>query len=91
MSQRAEFVFAIAMAHHIEMFQPQRPARTLRCSMVLTVEPGIYIPKGSEGVDPKWQGIGIRIEDDILVTKEGPRNQSARLPRKAEDVERALK
>ncbi len=65
--------------------------RPLEAGMVLTVEPGIYIPKGSEGVDPKWQGIGIRIEDDILVTKEGPRNLSARLPRKAEDVERALK
>ena len=65
--------------------------RPLEAGMVLTVEPGIYIPKGSEGVDPKWQGIGIRIEDDILVTKEGPKNLSARLPRKAEDVERALK
>ena len=51
----------------------------------------VAIPKGAEGVDPKWQGIGIRIEDDILVTKEGPKNLSARLPRKAEDVERALK
>ncbi len=65
--------------------------RLLEAGMVLTVEPGIYIPKGAEGVDPKWQGIGIRIEDDILVTKEGPKNLSARLPRKAEDVERALK
>ena len=65
--------------------------RPLEAGMVLTVEPGIYIPKGSEGVDPKWQGIGIRIEDDILVTKEGPKNMSARLPRKAEDIEKALK
>ncbi len=65
--------------------------RLLEAGMVLTVEPGIYIPKGCEGVDPKWQGIGIRIEDDILVMKEGPKNLSARLPRKAEDVERALK
>ena len=65
--------------------------RLLEVGMVLTVEPGIYIPKGSEGVNPKWQGIGIRIEDDILVTKEGPKNMSARLPRKVEDVERALK
>lgn len=65
--------------------------RPLEAGMVLTVEPGIYIPKGSEGVDPKWQGIGIRIEDDILVTQEGPKVLSARLPRKAEDVERAMK
>jgi Xaa-Pro aminopeptidase len=65
--------------------------RLLEAGMVLTVEPGIYIPKGSDGIDPKWQGIGIRIEDDILVTKEGPKNMSARLPRKAEEVERAMK
>ncbi len=65
--------------------------RLLEAGMVLTVEPGIYIAKGAEGVDPKWQGIGVRIEDDVLVTQEGPKNLSAHLPRKAEDVERALK
>ncbi|MBL0209401.1 MAG: aminopeptidase P N-terminal domain-containing protein [Holophagaceae bacterium] len=65
--------------------------RPLEAGMVVTVEPGLYIPKGSEGVDPRWQGIGVRIEDDILVTKAGPKNLSARLPREAEDVERALK
>ena len=66
-------------------------SRLLEPGMVLTMEPGIYIPKGSEGVDPKWQGIGIRIEDDILITKDGPVNLSGRLPRKAEDVEKAVK
>ena len=65
--------------------------RKLEAGMVLTMEPGIYIPKGAEGVDPKWQGIGIRIEDDILVTADGPVNLSARLPRKAEDVERVVR
>ena len=65
--------------------------RPLEAGMVLTVEPGIYIPQGAEGVEPRWQGIGIRIEDDILVTKKGPKNLSARLPRKAEDVEQALR
>ncbi len=65
--------------------------RPLEAGMVLTVEPGIYIPKGAEGVEPRWQGIGIRIEDDILVTKEGPKNMSGRLPRKAEDVEAAMR
>ena len=55
------------------------------------LEPGIYIPKGMAGVDPKWQGIGVRIEDDILVTKDGPVNLSARLPRKSEDVERVVR
>ena len=39
--------------------------------MVLTVEPGIYIPPDSEGIEEKWQGIGIRIEDNVVVQKDG--------------------
>ena len=70
---------------------PRGGARKLEPGMVLTMEPGIYIPRGADGVDPKWQGIGIRIEDDILVTKDGPLNLSGRLPRKAEDVERVVR
>lgn len=70
---------------------PRGGGRKLEPGMVLTMEPGIYIPKGAEGVDPKWQGIGIRIEDDILVTKDGPVNLSARLPRKPEEIERVVR
>jgi len=65
--------------------------RPLEAGMVLTMEPGIYIPKGMEGVAAKWQGIGIRIEDVILVTPDGPRNLSARLPRKIEEVEKVVR
>jgi Xaa-Pro aminopeptidase len=65
-------------------------ARLLEPGMVLTVEPGLYIPEGMEGVDTKWHGLGVRLEDDILVTAEGPRNMSARLPRKIEEVERLV-
>ena len=53
---------------------------------IITVEPGIYIPKDSP-CDPKWWGIGIRIEDDILITKEGPVNLSAGAPRAWEAIE----
>jgi len=59
-------------------------------NMVLTVEPGIYIPEGSP-CDEKWWGIAIRIEDDILVTKDGPVNLSAMAPRKSDDIEAAMK
>jgi Xaa-Pro aminopeptidase len=45
--------------------------RVLEPGMVLTIEPGLYIPLGSKGVAKKWQGIGIRIEDDVLVTPKG--------------------
>ncbi|WP_281988238.1 aminopeptidase P family protein [Aquimarina aggregata] len=57
---------------------------------VITVEPGIYIPEGSN-CDKKWWTIGVRIEDDILITKNGPINLSEMAPRKSEDVEAAMK
>jgi len=59
-------------------------------NMVLTVEPGIYIPKGSN-CDKKWWGIAVRIEDDILVTKKGPINLSAEAPRKSDEIEALMK
>ena len=58
-------------------------------NMVVTMEPGIYIPKGSN-CDEKWWGIGIRIEDDILVTKTGPVNLSAEAPRTIEEIEKMM-
>ncbi len=58
-------------------------------NMVVTMEPGIYIPEGSD-CDEKWWGIGIRIEDDILVTKNGPINLSAMAPRKSDKIEAAM-
>ena len=54
--------------------------------MVLTVEPGIYIPNGSD-CDKKWWGIAVRIEDDILVTDNAPVNLSADAPRKSSEIE----
>ncbi|MGM0390617.1 MAG: M24 family metallopeptidase, partial [Bacteroidota bacterium] len=59
-------------------------------NMVITVEPGIYIPEGSN-CDPKWHGIAVRIEDDILITKNGPVNLSGEAPRKSEEIEELMK
>ena len=53
---------------------------------VITVEPGIYIPSGSP-CDPKWWGIGVRIEDDILITETEPVNLSDCVPRTIEEIE----
>ena len=54
---------------------------------VLTVEPGLYIPAGSRGVSRKWWGIGIRIEDDVLVTKDGHEVLSAAAPKTVDEIE----
>ncbi|MBN4082998.1 aminopeptidase P N-terminal domain-containing protein [bacterium AH-315-A23] len=59
-------------------------------NMVITIEPGIYIPEGSN-CDKKWWGIAVRIEDDILITKEGPVNLSAMAPRKSDEIEKVMK
>ncbi|MFK4111993.1 aminopeptidase P family protein [Streptomyces sp. NPDC002176] len=60
---------------------------TLEPGMVLTVEPGLYFQADDLTVPEEYRGIGVRIEDDILVTADGNRNLSAGLPRRSEDVE----
>ncbi len=59
----------------------------LEPGMVLTVEPGLYFQPDDLTVPPELRGIGVRIEDDILVTGDGRRNMSAGLPRTPEDIE----
>lgn len=64
--------------------------RKFEPGMILTVEPGIYIAEGSPDADKKWWGIGVRIEDDILITGDGPVNLSARLPRDPDLIEKIV-
>ncbi|MCY4562551.1 MAG: aminopeptidase P N-terminal domain-containing protein [Flavobacteriaceae bacterium] len=61
----------------------------LKNNMIITVEPGIYIPSGSN-CDPKWWDIGIRIEDDILVTNHGPVNLSISAPKHWSEIENTI-
>lgn len=61
--------------------------RVLEPGMVLTVEPGVYIAPHSKGVDKEWWGIGIRIEDDVLVTEDGNEVLTAELPKTVEAIE----
>ncbi|MDT0318101.1 aminopeptidase P family protein [Streptomyces millisiae] len=60
---------------------------TLEPGMCLTVEPGLYFQPDDLTVPEEYRGIGVRIEDDILVTEDGNRNLSAGLPRRADEVE----
>jgi Xaa-Pro aminopeptidase len=59
----------------------------LKAGMVLTVEPGLYFQEDDLLVPEELRGIGIRIEDDIVVTEDGSRNLSESLPREADAVE----
>jgi Xaa-Pro aminopeptidase len=61
-----------------------------KANTVITVEPGIYIPEGSD-CDPKWWGIAVRIEDDILISDQGPVLLSYMAPRSVEAIEAAMK
>ena len=61
--------------------------RELEPGMVITVEPGLYIPQGTRGVAKKYWGIGIRIEDDVAVTKDGRDVLSKQVPKTIADIE----
>jgi len=61
--------------------------RLLEPGMVLTIEPGLYIAGGSKDVPKKWWNIGVRIEDDVLVTRDGSRVLSADAPKEVTEIE----
>lgn len=67
--------------------QGAKNSRPFAPGMVLTVEPGLYIPPDDKSAPAKYRGIGIRIEDDILVTEGGNRNLTAKVPKDPEAIE----
>jgi Xaa-Pro aminopeptidase len=60
--------------HDVGRYKIKSSERLFEAGMCLTIEPGVYIQPGTSDVDARWHGIGIRIEDNILVTKEGHEN-----------------
>ncbi|MCG2633324.1 MAG: Xaa-Pro aminopeptidase [Gammaproteobacteria bacterium] len=64
--------------------------RLLEPGMVLTVEPGLYIRAGTGGVDERWWNIGIRIEDDVVVTKTGHKVLTDGVPKSVAEIERVM-
>jgi len=76
-----------AMKERKDRYFAQR--RKLAPGMVITVEPGIYVPE-DPAYDRKWWNIGVRIEDDIVVTAAEPDCLSCRLPREAAEIEKLL-
>lgn len=77
--------------HHIGLDVHDRGSRAeLKENMVITIEPGIYIDENSD-CDPKWWGIGVRIEDDFLIQKDGCEHLSALAPRHPDEIEAIMK
>ena len=85
--QESRKYFPHGTSHHIGL-DVHDPGlyNAFEADMVVTVEPGIYIPIGSD-CDKKWWGIAVRIEDDILITTNGAVNLSAEAPRKSNEIE----
>ncbi|MBL4771317.1 MAG: aminopeptidase P N-terminal domain-containing protein [Planctomycetes bacterium] len=75
--------------HDCGSYAEDGESRELEPGMVLTVEPGLYVDPENMDVDAKWRGIGIRIEDDILVTEDGHENLTIAIPKSIEAVEAA--
>ncbi|WIO75669.1 Xaa-Pro aminopeptidase [Porticoccaceae bacterium LTM1] len=73
--------------HDVGDYQVDGQSRVLEPGMVLTVEPGLYIAPDNLNVEEKWRGIGIRIEDDVAVTKDGYENLTASVPTNADEIE----
>jgi Xaa-Pro aminopeptidase len=73
--------------HDVGDYKVGEEWRVLEPGMVLTVEPGLYIPAGSRGVARKWWNIGIRIEDDVLVTRDGYDVLSKNAPKEIDEIE----
>jgi Xaa-Pro aminopeptidase len=73
--------------HDVGDYQVDGHSRSLEPGMVLTVEPGLYIHPGNTAVDECWRGIGIRIEDDIVITKDKAEVLSAGVPKTTREIE----
>lgn len=77
--------------HDAGEYKEEGQYRQLKPGMVLTVEPGLYITPEEPGVDKRWWGMGIRIEDDVLVTENGHEVLTKVAPKTVEEIEQLMK
>jgi Xaa-Pro aminopeptidase len=73
--------------HDVGAYHRGDGPRPLEAGMVLTVEPGLYVAEDAEGVPDQYRGLGIRIEDDVLVTTDGFRVLTDKAPKQVEEIE----
>ena len=73
--------------HDVGAYSADGKPRRLEPGMVFTVEPGLYVPAGDERAPAALRGIGVRIEDDVVVSEDGHENLTAAIPKRPDDVE----
>ena len=73
--------------HDVGVYYYDKQSRALEPGVVMTVEPGLYISPDTQDVPEQYLGIGVRIEDDVLCTNNGPRVLTSKVPKHADEIE----
>jgi Xaa-Pro aminopeptidase len=76
--------------HDVGIYYYDKQSRALEPGVVMTVEPGIYVAPDTKDVPEKYLGIGVRIEDDVLCTSNGPRVLTTKVPKDADEIEAVM-
>ncbi|HEU5132327.1 MAG TPA: M24 family metallopeptidase, partial [Pyrinomonadaceae bacterium] len=76
--------------HDVGQYYFGQDSRPLEPGVVMTVEPGLYISPNTKDVPEQYLGIGVRIEDDVLCTNNGPRILTNKVPKQAEEIEELM-
>lgn len=77
--------------HDVGLYYIEGKPRPLEPKMVVTIEPGLYISASAENVPDKYKGIGVRIEDDVLITSDGNRVLTGGVPKRVDDIEAVMR
>ncbi len=79
--------------HDVGDYRVGGASRELEPGMVLTIEPGIYLPPGraTARLPPRYRGVGVRIEDDVLITRDGHEVLTADAPKRVADIHRLMR
>ncbi|HMF55225.1 MAG TPA: M24 family metallopeptidase, partial [Pyrinomonadaceae bacterium] len=76
--------------HDVGLYYSDGESRRLEPGMVITVEPGVYIAADTKEIPEKYLGIGVRIEDDVLITEDGNRVLTNKVPKEPEEIEQLM-
>lgn len=76
--------------HDVGVYKPDGKSRLYAPDMVITIEPGVYLQPDDTSIAEKWRGIGIRIEDDIIITNDEPEITTSGVPKSVREIEALL-